>query len=101
MGGCCTGSGRDGSLDQKEDKLENPSLKKGDEEIAENAGKGDGTTKMNDGPDDIKFREVARNIKSSGENINVASVHNRISNLLKSSASLNTTQTKKMVSQEY
>ena len=67
MGACCASGGREGTFDQKEDKLAGPALKK-DEEIVEEK-----TSKplVPDSPEEIEFRAKVEEVKSHIDLINV------------------------------
>jgi len=67
MGACCASGGRDGTFDQKEDKLAGPALKK-DEELVEEK-----TIKplVQESPEEIEFRTKVEGVKSHLDLINV------------------------------
>ena len=66
MGNCCGSGGRDAAFDQKEHQLTSPELKKEDGQTAEKAAK-----PVVESPEDITFKETARQLKSHVENTNV------------------------------
>jgi len=79
MGACCASGGRDGTLDQKEDKLAGPELKKGvgaiEDAVEEKAGK----SQQPESPEEAEFRTKVSEIRSEAELINVTTNRSHIS----------------------